>query len=31
MGFAVWVDLDVQNHGVAADGAVFDVVLMGSG
>ena len=28
MGFAVRVDVHVQRHRVAADGAVFDVVLM---
>jgi hypothetical protein len=28
MGFAVWVDVHVQCHGVAADGAIFDVVLV---
>lgn len=28
MGFAVWVDVHVQRHRVAADGAVFDVVLV---
>ena len=28
MGFAVWVDVHVQAHRVAANGAVFDVVLV---
>ena len=28
MGFAVWVYIHVQRHRVAADGAVFDVVLV---
>ena len=28
MGFAVWVDVHVQTHRVAADGAVLDVVLV---
>ena len=31
MGLAVWIDLDVQRHGVAADRAVFDVVLVRPG
>jgi hypothetical protein len=31
MGLAVGVDLDVQAHGVAADGAIFHVVLVGTG
>jgi len=28
MGFAVWVDVDMQPHRVAADRAVLDVVLV---
>ena len=28
MGFAIRVDLDVESHRVAADGAVLDVVLV---
>ena len=31
MGFAVWVYIDVQGHRVAADGAIFDVVLVSAG
>ena len=27
-GFAVWVDVDVESHRVAADGAILDVVLV---
>jgi hypothetical protein len=27
VGFAVWVDVHVKSHRVAADGAVLDVVL----
>lgn len=30
-GLAVWVDIDVQRHGVAADRAVLDIVLVRSG
>jgi hypothetical protein len=28
VGFAVWVDVYVERHGVTADGAIFDVVLV---
>ena len=28
VGFAVWVDVHVKSHRVAADGAIFDVVLV---
>ena len=28
VGFAVWVDVHVKCHRVAADGAIFDVVLV---
>ena len=28
VGFAVWVDVHVKRHRVAADGAIFDVVLV---
>jgi hypothetical protein len=31
MSFAVRSDLHVQAHRMAADGAVFDVVLVGAG
>lgn len=31
MGFAVWINLDVQIHRVTADRAIFGVVLMCSG
>jgi len=30
MGLAVRVDIDMERHWVAADRAVFDVVLMGA-